>query len=97
MNHKACCPKCRTVLTRRQYFSTWRIHFRCGVCAARFRLTALGYVILFIGFGVQFLWFGLCQARTIPKSAGIALVLLTFMLGIWLLPILTPMKLQRKP
>src|SRR5438045_1158638 len=96
MNYKACCPKCGAKLTRRQYFSTWRIHFQCGTCAARFRFTVLGFNIFFIGLGVQFLWFGLYRARTIPASAAIGLVVLTCLLGIWLLPMLTPVKLRRE-
>ena len=97
MNYKASCPKCRAKLTRSQYFYTCRIHFRCGACAARFRFTAFGFIIFFIGIGVQFLWFGLYRARTIPVSAAIGLVVFTFLLGIWLLPILTPVKLRREP
>src|SRR5262245_59045567 len=94
MNYQACCPKCHAKVSRGQYFSTWRIHFRCGGCGARFRMRALGYFLFFVGFAIQALWFGLFWTRAISSLASIGLILLTFTLGLWLLPVLTPMRLR---
>lgn len=59
-------------------------------------MTSLGYLIFFAGVGVYLLWYGLYRTRAIPAHVAVGLVLLTFLLGAWLLPMLTPMKLRRE-
>lgn len=95
MNYQACCPKCGAKLSRWHNFTTWRIHFLCRACGAQFRVTAPGYFILFVGFGTYLLWFELYLKHLIPPLVAIGLILLTFLIGVWLFPILLPVRLRR--
>jgi len=94
MKYQACCPKCGVALTRSQYFSTLRLHFRCGVCGAHFQLTVIGLVIVYLAFTIQFTWAALCIGQFISGFTALNLSLLTWWLGGWLLPFLTPTKLR---
>ena len=95
MNYKASCPNCGARVTRGHYVFSWRFDFRCGTCAARFRLAALGYLIFIAGIGTQLLWYYLYRAHSISAFTAVGLVLLTFVLGVWLLPMVMPMKLKQ--
>jgi hypothetical protein len=93
MNYEASCPKCGRRLSRWHYFTTWRVYFLCRSCGARFRMTLVGYLVYLAAFAIQFLWFGLTLRKVIPPLTGMIMVVLTCLLGLWLFPWLTPMKL----
>jgi hypothetical protein len=59
-------------------------------------MTALGYLVFFAGSGLYLLWFVLAQKRLMPFIVAAGLVALTCLLGIWLFPWLTSMKLRRE-
>lgn len=59
-------------------------------------MTARGFLFLFTGAAVIACWFYLYVTHTVSAFAAIAQILITWLLGTWLLPVLTPMRLRRE-
>jgi hypothetical protein len=58
-------------------------------------MTARGFLFLFTGAAIIAFWFYLYVTHTVPTLAAIGLILISWLLGTWLLPVLTPMRLRR--
>ena len=97
MNYKFSCPACGTRLSRRHIFSTVTLDYRCRSCGAKFRLSAMGWVICFGVIALQLVCFALSLKQILSPFTAIALLLVICGLALWLLPYVAPVQPSGRP
>ena len=90
MTYRIVCPACATRVPRWQCFLTPALDYRCRKCGAKFRISPFGWLISAMVVIIQVVWFVLAIRHIIAPLLALALVVLTCILTIWLLPYLIP-------
>ena len=92
--YRSICPQCATRLSRLRYFSTVALYWTCRNCGAQFRFNTRGLLVaaVFLAIAAAFYYLRFIGAVPLLIVRGLFVVLLG--LVIWLMPLLTPMKLK---
>ena len=94
--YRSICPQCATRLSRLRYFSTVALYWTCRTCGAQFRFNARGLIVAVAFLAIiPALWY-LLFIGAVPPLVVSSLFVVLLGLGVWLMPLLTPMKLKAR-
>ena len=89
MNYRVTCPSCGKKVSRWHIFGEPTIYHRCRSCGTEFSTGWAGVIIVV---AVELFWFALERFQVISSHLAIALVLVTCVLAVWLLPYFTSVR-----